>query len=264
MSYDEQERSTHGGAPVELYRFASGSEVWSWTSGDAEEIYAGANYEPEAITRGEVDQNGEDDQGQLEVTVPRTNPVAELFVAGLPSRPVTVEVFRFHRGDPEVISIFRGEVASADFLGSEVKLTCLPPIACLRSLGPPNTFQGQCNWALYSSGCGLDHENYRVTGDISAIEGLTIRSPAFGSHPDPYFAGGWVENAAGEMQWVTSHVGATLTLLTAFRDLRLGDHVSAFPGCARTLEACEAFDNLQHFLGFPFLPSKNPFDVGVG
>lgn len=264
MTFDAKERSRTGGAPVELYRFACGTGVWTQTSGDAEQVFQNETYQRETIVRGEIDQDGEDEQGQLELTLARTNPVAGLFIADLPVRPVTVQAFRLHRGDPEVLCFFSGEVASAEFAGSRVKLACLPASAAFRRRIPSNTFQGQCNWALYSGPCGLNKESYRVTAQVSAIEGLTIQSSAFGSYSSGYFTAGWVESESGETHWVTAHAGGTLTLMTPFRELRLGDRVYAFPGCDRTIAACKVFGNLAHFCGFPFIPTKNPFEVGIG
>jgi hypothetical protein len=51
--------------------------------------------------------------------------------------------------------------------------------------------------------------------------------------------------------------------LTPFRSLQPGDTVYAYPGCDRTLAACTAFGNTIHFCGFPFIPTKNPFVVGI-
>lgn len=264
MTFDAKEKSVYDGAPVEIYRFVCGGSVWTWTSGDTTQVYQGATYEPETIERGEIDQNGEDEQGQLELTVARTNPVADLFIADLPVRPVMLEAFRLHRGDAEVVRFFSGEVASAEFQGSRVKLVCLPASQAFRRRIPGNTFQTQCNWAHYSPACGVNKDLHRVTGTVTAIAGVTIQAAAFATQPNGYFTAGWVETAAGETHWVTAHAGAVLTLMTPFRELQIGDTVHAFRGCDRTITACKAFNNLARYAGFPFVPTRNPFDVGVG
>lgn len=264
MSFDERERSAHGGQPVELYSFACGSSIWRWTSADRPQAYGGHTYAPETIRRGQIDQNGEDEQGELELTVPRTNPVAELFIADLPVRPVTLTAYRLHRSEPEVVCFFIGEVASAEFTGSTVKLTCLPESQILRRQIPTTTFQAQCNWALFSGPCGLNKDDFRVAGTVSAIAGLTIQAAAFAALPSGYLTSGWVEIPGGEIHWITAHSGSTVTLLTPFRDIAIGDTVHAFPGCDRSIAACKAFDNLEHFFGFPWVPTKNPFITGIG
>lgn len=263
MTYDARELSTTSGEPVELYRFTCGGQTWGWTSSDGSEIALGLTFEPAEIVRGEIDSSDEDTQGSLDVTVPRTNAVAALFIADLPPAPVMLEIYRFHRGDAEIVLTWSGEIASCEFAGSSAKLTGVPVGRVLRRALPPHSFQAQCNWALYSPQCGVDRNAYRVTAVLTDVTGFTITSAAFGAHADGYFRAGWVELASGERHWVTAHAGNVLTLLTPFRALAAGDTVYAFPGCDRTIAACKAFSNLARHLGFPFVPTKNPFVTGV-
>lgn len=263
MSYDARELSVSGGAPVELYRFTCGGSTWAWTSGDVAQVALGLTFTPEPITRGEIDTGDEDTQGSLDVEVVRTNPVAELFIADLPPAPVMLELYRFHRGDAEIILFWSGEISVAEFRGSSVRLAGIPVGRVLRRPVPPHTFQAQCNWTLYSPQCGVDRNAYRVTASVTDVTGFTITAAEFGAHADGYFRAGWVETAAGERHWITDHTGSVLTLLTPFRSLAAGDAVYAFPGCDRTQAACLAFSNLDRHLGFPYVPSKNPFVTGV-
>ena len=92
MSYDAKEKSQYGGSPVELYKFVYGSNTSYFTSADKDQSYASHTYLHDVITRGEIDASDEDQQGALEVTLPRANDVAELFVPDLPPRPVTLTV----------------------------------------------------------------------------------------------------------------------------------------------------------------------------
>jgi uncharacterized phage protein (TIGR02218 family) len=263
MSYDGKEQSQLGGAPVELYYFQSGSDYWCYTSGDVAVNYAGRDFTPAIITRGDIDESDEDQAGSLEITVLRNNNVAALFIPDLPIHPVTLQVYRFHRGDSETVCFWSGEIASCEFSGSTVKLTGLPVSRAFRRNVPTLTFQSQCNWAVYSSQCGLDKGSYRVTAVITGVSGALLYAAAFATHPDGYFRSGWVETAAGETHFITAHSGTGLTLLTPFRSLQPGDTVYAYPGCDRTLVACAAFGNGVHFCGFPFIPTKNPFVVGI-
>lgn len=263
MTYDAREKSGYGGAPVELYRFICGARTWAYTSADVAQSHLGLSFVPEAIARGEIDASDEDSQGVLEITVPRTNEVAALFLPDLPPSPVLLEIYRLHRGDAEVVLFWSGEIGSAEFAGSRVRLAGAPVSRVLRKQLPPNSFQAQCNWALFSTQCGLDRFAYRQAATITAISGYTITAAAFGTHPDGYFRAGWVEIASGEKHWVTEHVGSVLTLMTPFRSLVVGDAVDAYPGCDRTIAACKAYSNLARYLGFPFVPTKNPFTTGV-
>lgn len=263
MTYAARETSGTAGRPVELYRFSCGSDVWAWTSADVATDALGLTFAPAAIARGEVDTSDEDTQGSLEVTVPRTNEVAALFVADLPPAPVMLEVYRYHRADAELVLFWSGEIASAEFAGSSALLAGIPVSRVLRRSLPSAAYQAQCNWALYSPQCGVNKASYRTTAVVTAISGFTISAAEFDIPADGYFRAGWVETATGEKHWVTAHAGAVLTLLTPFRSLAVGDTVYAYPGCDRTIAACKTFSNLARHLGFPFVPTKNPFATGV-
>lgn len=263
MTFNERESSTYGGQPVEIYLFTCGTQVWCYTSGDVTVNHEDRQYVPTTISRGSVDMNGEDEQGGIEVTMVRSNQVAALFIADLPVHPVYLMVQRFHRGDDEYQAFWTGEIASCEFKGSTATLTGLPVSRALRRQVPGLTYQGQCNWALFSGCCGLSKASFMTTAVISYVDGITINSPAFGDHMSGYFRSGWVETPAGETHWITAHEGGVLTLLTPFRALHIGDTVYAWPGCDRTIEACKVFENLTHYCGFPFLPTKNPFTMGM-
>jgi hypothetical protein len=43
--------------------------------------------------------------------------------------------------------------------------------------------------------------------------------------------------------------------------MEVGNTISAFPGCRRTIDDCvNKFNNLDNFGGFPHSPGRNPFD----
>ncbi len=263
MAYDDREQSQAGGAPVELYLFACGTDAWYYTSADSDQVYGGRTYLHDVVTRGSVDESDEDQGGEIQITTMRNNEVAALFIPDLPTHPVRLSAYRFHRGDAEVVCFWTGEVASCEFKGSTALLTCLPVGAAFRRTIPSLTFQSQCNWSVYGPRCGLSQGSYRVTAVATLVSGTTIQASEFSGHASGYFRGGWVETPDGETHFVTEHVGTTLTLLTPFRTLHAGDTVYAFPGCDRTLAACTAFGNTIHFCGFPFIPTKNPFVSGI-
>jgi uncharacterized phage protein (TIGR02218 family) len=261
--FDTRESSAHDGQPVELYLFTCGALKWCYTSGDAEVIYLGDHYLPESIARGPIDMNGEDEQGNIEVRLVRTNAIAAMFIPDLPTHTIYLAVFRYHRGDDEYQVFWTGEISSCSFKGSKVTLVGLPISRALRKQIPGVTFQAQCNWALFSGPCGLSKATYQVAATINAISGLYIGATAFGAHASGYFRSGWVETLSGETHWITDHVGSTLTLMTPFRSIVVGDIVYAYPGCDRTIAACKVYGNLLNYCGFPFLPTKNPFVSGM-
>lgn len=260
MSYDAIDTSTRDGQPVDLFRFRIGSGTAFWlTSGDANVVYNSDTYVPDAITRGEIKQDAEADQGAVVITLPRTHPLAIYFLQYSPEPPMQVEIYSKHRTDPEVRRIFSGTVGSSAFKGPSVLLTCLPETEALRRSFPRNTCQAQCNWALYSAQCGVTRSAFQLAGAVSLIAGDTIQVTVFSSKPDGWFNNGYVERADGSRRWIVSHVGSTLTLMSPFLGLTVGETLTAFAGCDRTPAACDTkFSNIARFLGFPYVPKRNP------
>ena len=264
MTYDAKERSQFGGAPKELYRFIRGATEYHYTSGDEEETYLGNLYTTETLVRTEPSQGEGPESGQLELTLPRTNPVAALFLPYLPEPAVGLVVYAKHRTDAEVLTVFQGTISTVSFEGATAKLTALPLTARLRRQLPRNAFQTQCNWALYSAQCGVVAASFRTSGVVTVISGDTIQATAFSGQANGWFNNGWVQRASGERRWIVNHVGSTLTLLSPFVGLAVNETVDAYAGCDRTESVCKTkFNNLANHLGFPRVPTRNPFLVGV-
>ena len=264
------EKSVYGGSPVELYRFNYASQNKYFTSADVDQVVNGATYVHDVITRGEIDASDEDQQGRLEITVPSTNAVAALFLPAMPADPVTLTLYRVHRGDSEVVQLWTGEIASVAFAGSTAKLSGQPVGNILRRQLPTTAYQAQCNWALYSTQCGVLRASHLVHARIVSIvpEGVIVD---VGTDIDEAaFSNGYVVAPSGERRWVTYYSRLTSTtgqlwLLTALQTAKMGDVLLAYPGCDRTISDCKArYSNLGRFMGFPFLPTVNPFVTGLG
>lgn len=263
MSFDSLEKSQAAGNPVEFFKFVSGARSFWYTSADDEITYLGDLYTPETIVRGSLSQDDEEESGHIEITIPRTNPIAALYVPYTPEPAMALTLYQKHRSDPQVIAM-AFTVASGRFQGSTCVLTCLPIFEVFRHSYPRNTCQAQCNWALYSAQCGVGRATFLVVGVVTTITGDTIQATAFGTKPDGWFNNGYVERANGERRWVVGHVGATLTLMSPFLDLTVNESVTAYAGCDRTEAVCKSkFNNVLNHLGFARVPNKNPFQTGV-
>jgi uncharacterized phage protein (TIGR02218 family) len=264
MTYAARETSKYSGQPIELYRFAQGVNLWLYTSGDVTYTKASEIYVPEVISRNEIDQNNEDGAGSIEITVPRDNAVAALWISYLPVTPVGVTIYRLHRGDSEIVTTFVGKVATVRFEDSEATITAMPISEALRRQIPAELYQRPCNHALYSAGCGVNKTAFRVTGTISSVSGATIKSPAFATKPDGWFTTGFVERSDGDIRFVMSHVGDTITLMNPFPSLAAGESMNAYAGCDRTEAMCTSkFSNLPNHLGYARIPTKSPFNGSI-
>lgn len=281
MTYHSAETSQYNAQPVELYKFVHGLVSYCYTSGDVDFVYRGETYVADAVSRSQIDQSQEDHAGSLDITVPRESSVASLFIAYLPTTPVSVTVYRLHRGSAnDVVTAFQGRVNSATFNENECRLFCAARSEVMARVIPVAVYQPQCNHVLYSQskafdldggsraqtvGCGVSKDNYRVRVSVSYTDGDTLAAAGLGSKPDGWFTYGYIERVSdGDVRWITSHSGGVVTLSYPFQDLTPGEALNAFPGCNGTEATCrDKFANVVNFGGFTRMPSKNPYTSSI-
>ena len=270
MTHDARELSTYTGEPHECIRFWLGSQTWRLTSSDVpvginEGGGADEQYHPVPIERTEIERSDEESNGTMKVTLPRWHEVAALFIPYNPTTPVGVMLYQKHEGETESVVGFNGAVVSAEFGESQVTLTCMTLGGLLRRRLPRWSYQSQCNHALYGVRCGVNRDDFKETAVLHTIGTLTIKATDFAAHPAGWFTNGYVENTYGEKRFITDHVGDTLTLMSPFFNVAIGDTVYAYAGCQRTESECfNKFNNLVNHLGFSRIPQRNPHEKGIG
>jgi uncharacterized phage protein (TIGR02218 family) len=262
MTFDSREKSTYQGQPVEGYKFAQGDNIWKYTSADESFTLPSGLYEPAVISRSEMSFSEEDTGETLEISVARDNPIAELFIAELPSNPIWVTIFRAHRGDEDLaVTIFAGKVIRAKFEESEAILTAGSLITVLSRAIPPLTMQTQCNHYLYSPECGVDSSTHRDQITVTGISGSQVTAAEFALKADDYFRGGRLVTPEGDQRFIAAHTGDTVTLLSPLPGLAIGMICWAYYGCDHTESTCATkFSNLDQHLGWARIPSRNCFE----
>lgn len=249
------------GIPVECYRFVVGATEYRWTSADREITLASGVYTKEVISRDAVDFSQEDTAQNMAVFVSRENAIAQLFKAYNPTQPVNVTVIKRHRsGDPDEAVQFVGKVISCAFEEARAVLTCAPISHAFKRRVPSLAYQSPCNWNLYGPGCGVAKASFKISGTVLAVTGRTIQAAIFATKPDGWLSNGWVELANGERRFVVAHVGDVVTVASPFATIAAGAAIDGFAGCDRTEATCAAkFNNLVNHLGFPRIPTRNPY-----
>jgi uncharacterized phage protein (TIGR02218 family) len=262
-TYAQAEVSAHGGRPVEMFRFVYGSQVWTYSSGPEVE-YNGETYVGYPIGRDEMQQTKDLHKSALEILLPRTSELSLLYLAGSPENIITVTVFRTHVGvsDGPVV-YWKGRIVSVEWPDpATAKLSCESVFTSLKRPGLRARYQRMCRHALYSEQCGVDKATYAVAGTVSAINAAktVLTVSAADAMADGWYSGGMVETPTGGFLFVTSHAGSSVTLANPCA-LAVSDVVTLYPGCARNRETCQGkFGNILNFGGWPWIPSRNPFD----
>jgi len=260
-TYDERENQRYQGKPVECFRFVQGESVWLYTSADEEITLPTGVFVPEVMSAGEESFSAENSDDSREITVPVTNPIAELFIGHPPTAPIWVTAFSAHRGDESnPISFFTGRVTRARHEESQAMLVATNIEALITRNVPVQQMQAPCNHVLYSAECGADPTACRDSVTVTTVDGVTVTSNDFALRPDQWFRGGRLESLDGEMRFIGNHDGDTITLLSPMPGLASLDQVWAYWGCDRLEATCrDKFSNLDNHLGWSRLPGRNPF-----
>jgi uncharacterized phage protein (TIGR02218 family) len=265
-TYDELESSRDSGAPVELLELSHGASFWRFTSSDQPYTYSAHTYQPEpGLARSAIEHSQEAVADEVKVQLELANPVSQLLLADGAIDPVYVTIYRFHRGAPsDVVSAFIGEVVEFHFGPEGAELTCAPLTAAFERRVPTTLCSRQCQKTTYSADCGVNKADFKTTAVLSAVSGNVVQSTTFDTPPDQYFRGGWIQRASGERRFIVDHVGAALTLTHPIPGLAPGETVDAYAGDDHQEATCrDKFSNLVNFLGFPDIPTRNPYKGSI-
>ena len=267
-TYAERETSIASARPVELYAFAIGTTVWRYTTASEAVVYDGDTYEPEALSRSNIEDNYEVDKAKLTIKVPVTAPVAALFISSAPAEVISATLFRGHIGADDFVAVWKGRVVSASFTDATVAdLTCESVFTSLRRPGLRRTYQLGCTHDLYGPGCGVNRATYEAAYEVTEIAGSTLTVPSASGDAANYFAGGYVEYTDAETgaparRYIVSNTGTTVELASFPFGMAEGDTAKFYPGCSHNVTDCASkFSNYNRYGGMPFIPRDgNPFD----
>ena len=161
-------------------------------------------------------------------------------------------------------------VLKARFFGRadviEVKLTqarldLKSPTDLLNAQLPRNLIKPSCLNRFCDSMCGLNKANF--ANNVTAIAGSSKTGVKIASgFADGYFTQGTMMCTAGANVGVSRSIktftGNVATPAQPFQNaVQTGDTFTFWRGCAKTMVACQAYNNMDNFRGFPFLPCQN-------
>ena len=264
MTYDSRERSADLGRPVELYTFNRDFIAWRYTSADTDRVVEFQTYKRASIKRSDIEQGAEINRSGLKITVPRDFPVAQLYAIAPPSDTISLTIRQYHEGDGDLATVWSGRVLTVKFEGSQAEINLEPIGTSVRRNGLRRHYQRLCPHVLYGSGCKVNRTSFRLVATADDVAGLNVTAGEFGSVPDGYLDGGYIEWAVDtgifDRRFIVSHAGATVTLDIQPVGLVAGVQVNAYPGCDHTMDTCNTkFSNAPNYGGMRFIPTKNPY-----
>jgi uncharacterized phage protein (TIGR02218 family) len=263
--YDTYETSQASAAPVELYEFVLGSEVWRQTSADVDVTYGGHTWTATPLSRGEIEEGTEINRANLELNCAIDNPVAGLYLVQPPDAVVLFRLRRLHRGDSEALVIWLGRVLNCEWSGREAKLFCEPVFTSIRQPGLRRLYSRLCTHTLYEqSTCRVNPDDFDATATLATVDGVAISFSSLPVTTDGYWQHGrlrWIDGD-GRAHWrmIETQAGLNATLVAPIPGLSAGQTVTVWPGCDKTLKTCRlTFNNRPNFGGFKWIPDQNPF-----
>lgn len=289
MSYLAQETSIEGGQPIELFHISNAEDSYTYTSAQQPIVFSGNTYQPRPLICSEDKIESLNARREITLKLPATDPVVQRYIPGVPASEHLLRMYRLHStdGTVEVVQVFQGAVSNVAITkNNEAVILARSSASLLDRTVPKQTCRGNCNFVLYGPRCKVDNTDYTVTAEVIDISpnGLLV-TVAAGSDTFPatglqlsaqltadafFMLGGTTERGGGlERRMIRSSANlggnsARFGLLLPFIGLQQGMVVDLLAGCDLAFTTCrDKFDNTINFGGFPRVPKKNPFEVGV-
>jgi hypothetical protein len=266
MSYDIIETSSYDGAPIELWEFTLGSQVYRMTSRDVDYTTPGGTvYSAAAMTSPDYVRSLDMDDSAIELKIDKSSPLAVTLLAVAMSIPCTYTASRKHTADVEVVDTAYGDVTGYDIQGGWMALRLDSLLARTAGTGLRRFYSVGCGHQLYGPYCKLVKEDFLTIGAVTVVAGNQITIPALTGATDGDYEGGflsWYNSAVAgtERAWVTKHeAGGVLTLAWRPDSMVVGVSASVYEGCDRRKVTCTAKGNDINYGGFAYMPDKNPF-----
>jgi len=288
VSFDSQEESVQDGAPIELFRFTTLEERFTYTSGTTPFDFENETYSPRAIGRSGDEIESVSESRQLAVTLPTDDLLVRRYYVSLPSSQDRLEVFRLHTtdgADPEVVKIFDGLVATVSASGEDkATVNALSRSSLLERTVPTQTTRNLCNHVLYDERCKVFDSLFSLDAEVTAVsaDGLLLTVQASGVlgatgnglsaqlTADPeFFNAGTLERGGFERRTIRGVVdiggdSAQVRTILPFATIPTGATFRIFAGCDHSFPTCRTkFDNEENYGGFPYVPRKNVFQTGA-
>jgi len=259
--YIAKEESTER-KPVELYHiWRDGGEHWRYTSGDVSVTYDSEVYSPAVLERSRTKYNSQLDVTTMQIKVAALSDLTIDFISVNPVEIFWISIMKLHREQSplEADVIFVGQIKDVSFKGIQANVNCVGFEHFLKKTIPTWRYQLTCNHQVFDTKCALTKASYKTTENVTLdANKLVLTGTNFGLKDDGYFIGGEVVFGV-ESRAIVEHSGEEITIMYKFVELEDNDSVDAYPGCDGRVETCrDKYDNIDNFLGFPFIPVENP------
>lgn len=263
MSFLTKIKNKIVGNVAEVYEITFLTTTYYYTNLDYDFTFAGNNYKATTLKRSNIIRKKNDFAGELDLTLPADNEVANIFKSTV-SSPVFIVAYTIDKDDvaEEKTLLYTGYINNADFNEQTAKLTCNTSEFLANNTILRYKYTTLCGNDLYSSKCGLSKAAYEDTSTITDVQngGTTLLVNDIHTNPNEWYTNGYLE-FNGQRATIISQIGTTLKLYHPLKSIAIGDTVKIVAGCDRSSGVCKnKFNNFDNFFGFEYVPDRNPFD----
>jgi hypothetical protein len=164
-----------------------------------------------------------------------------------------------------VPSMFLGYIGDAELYRTYAKVTVNSMLELLNTQFPRNLYESTCIHTLYDTGCGVLQASNTITGHVTADQGGGSADkntvPTDISTAVAIYANGVITFTSGDNSGISRTIGdwdgktAFLANPLPYNPV-IGNAFTISKGCDKTTSTCSSrFNNLQHFRGFPWIPT---------
>ncbi|MGB8601973.1 MAG: DUF2163 domain-containing protein [Rhizomicrobium sp.] len=151
-----------------------------------------------------------------------------------------------------------GEIA---INGTTVDMTLKGKNNRLNQQAPRNVYQAGCVHSFCDAVCTLARASYTTSHSVGTAAAVSRTFIPWDSAPSDYalYKSGTVKitggDTAGQSRTILAASASGLTLVyPLYAAPAAGDAFTAFKGCQKTLAACQAYGNSQHWRAWPYTP----------
>jgi len=262
MAYQDTEKSTQLGAPIEVYKFTGSFNNYFYTRHDTAVEVAGDTYTPIAIERGTVKLGTQEEkQLAIEVTMPINTQIVFEYAYEQAPPSLILEIIRCHADNlNDTVTLWKGRVTTFTVEKRICKMR-VPSIFSyiFQGAAPIPRFQAPCNHLFTDARCGVPEATVRHATVVNSVVGNVI-----GVDSVPYTEGqvqaGILRVSGGESRMITGLSGTSITVSYPFSQIAVGDTVDVVRGCDHSFTTCrDVYSNGENYGGFPIVPKRNPF-----
>ncbi len=262
MAYQDTEKSTQLGAPIEVFKFTGSFNNYFYTSHDTAVEVGGNTYTPLAIERNGV-KLGTQTESQLaiEVTMPINTQIVFEYAYEQAPPSLILEIIRCHADNlNDTVTLWKGRVTSFTVEKRICKMR-VPSIFSyiFEGAAPIPRYQAPCNHLFTDPRCGVAEATVRHATVVNSVVNNIIGVDSVPYTEDQVLSG-ILRVVGGESRMIVGLSGTSVTVSYPFSSISIGDSINIVRGCDHSFTTCKTvYNNGDNYGGFPIVPDRNPF-----